>query len=278
MFQNFSLNKTAGVGAVLLFIALGVYVAFEVSTGWFTPDALAPAPESFSDPATLDEVVETSVSSPEISPENPTPATTVQTSIPVQTIFSDVPFTAQAPRGDWSDPRQQHGCEEASLVMAHYWILGRNLTPSQALKEINELSAYEVKLRGHSHDTSAADTLALWREYYHHEGAYLLENLQSDEQPLKEVLARGGLVIAPTDGLKLHNPNFTPPGPDRHMLVIIGYDDRRGVFITNDPGTRRGRNYVYSYQTLMNALRDYPTGEEVPIVGAPVKNAIAVFR
>lgn len=56
----------------------------------------------------------------------------------------------------------------------------------------------------------------------------------------------------------LGNPYFTPPGPIYHMLVIKGYNLTE--FITNDPGTRRGADYVYSYQTLMKAIHDWNNG------------------
>lgn len=275
-----NLNKIAGLGTVVLLVLLGVYVKFfmfktqsdipapvpveeDESSSHSPQSSIEPAP-----PADLPTLPENHPS----APETPSPV-----ALPAQKIFTDVPFTAQAPEGNWSDPRQQHGCEEASLLMAHYWTLGKSLNAAIALDEIFKLSAFEVKLRGHAHDTSAADTMALWRDYYHHDGAYLLENVNS-VQPIKESLAQGGLVIAPTNGRKLGNPNFTSPGPDRHMLVIVGYDDRRGVFITNDPGTRKGRNYVYSYETLLAAVRDYPTGEEAPLTGPVRKTLIVVFK
>ena len=39
---------------------------------------------------------------------------------------------------------------------------------------------------------------------------------------------------------------YAHPGPVRHMLLIKGYDGERGVFITNDPGTRHGESFEYS--------------------------------
>ena len=62
------------------------------------------------------------------------------------------------------------------------------------------------------------------------------------------IVVDGKLVIYPANGQMLDNPNFTEPGPIYHMLVITGYD--KDTFITNDPGTRNGFNYKYSYDTL----------------------------
>ncbi len=40
------------------------------------------------------------------------------------------------------------------------------------------------------------------------------------------------------------------------MLVIKGYT-ADGKFITNDPGTRRGADFLYSAATLLNANHDW---------------------
>ena len=36
------------------------------------------------------------------------------------TLIPDVPFTPQAPLGNWEDERQQAGCEEAAALMATF--------------------------------------------------------------------------------------------------------------------------------------------------------------
>ncbi|MCK4891623.1 MAG: hypothetical protein KAS78_03060, partial [Candidatus Pacebacteria bacterium] len=84
--------------------------------------------------------------------------------------------------------------------------------------------------------------------------------------------------IVPTNGQKLGNPYYTPPGPVTHNLVIIGYDITEKEFITNDPGTRHGEKYRYSEDILENALFDYPTGfhervEEIKIAMIVVRLA-----
>ena len=91
-------------------------------------------------------------------------------------------------------------------------------------------------------------------------------------------LARGNLVLVPANGIKLNNPNFTPPGPDRHMLVIKGYDLDSGEFITNDPGTRKGEGYRYKEEIIMGAITDYPTGDHLQMTGEEEKAMIVVER
>ena len=79
------------------------------------------------------------------------------------------------------------------------------------------------------------------------------------------------------NGQKLGNPFFTAPGPERHMLVVIGYDPEKLEFITNDPGTRQGEAYRYPVNVLWLAIRDYPTGDHEPITEV-VKKMIVIGR
>ena len=51
------------------------------------------------------------------------------------------------------------------------------------------------------------------------------------------------------------------------MLVLTGYDERN--FVTNDPGTRRGYGYKYTYSILYNAIHDW-TGVKEDIEKGPI--------
>ena len=51
-----------------------------------------------------------------------------------------VPFTVQAPYGEWSNPVFQDACEEASLIMAAAWVKGEALTKETAKKQIEVLA------------------------------------------------------------------------------------------------------------------------------------------
>ena len=78
-------------------------------------------------------------------------------------------------------------------------------------------------------------------------------------EQIKKEIASGRPVIVPAAGRILPNPNFTPPGPKYHMLVIKGYNSTQ--FITNDQGTRKGDGFVYTYNSLLNALHDWDPGD-----------------
>ncbi|MDO8469282.1 MAG: hypothetical protein Q7S29_06030, partial [Candidatus Peribacter sp.] len=44
-------------------------------------------------------------------------------------------------------------------------------------------------------------------------------------------------------------------GPWYHMLFLTGYNEF--FFVTNDVGTMRGKDYVYRFDTLLNAIHDW---------------------
>jgi hypothetical protein len=48
------------------------------------------------------------------------------------------------------------------------------------------------------------------------------------------------------------------------MLVVIGYDSINKKFITNDSGTKRGKDYQYSEKVLFDAIWEYPSGPKLP--------------
>lgn len=169
-----------------------------------------------------------------------------------------VPFTSQAPFGNWARPWQDF-CEEASLVMAAHFVLRLPLTPQAAAAEMQIIKRYEELVFGRSKDTSIEETAGILR------GLFGFKNVSTkviaSGEDIKKELAAGRLVIMPAAGRMLKNPYFTAPGPLYHMLVIRGFDDARNVFITNDPGTRRGEGFAYNQKVLFAALHDWNGGK-----------------
>lgn len=179
-------------------------------------------------------------------------------------ILLDVPFTSQAPFGEWSDQRQQDGCEETSALMAIAWARGEKLDKEKAKKEILAIADYEKNKYGSFIDTNTADTVErIIKGYFSYEKTKAVENITIDQ--IKAELYKGNLVLVPCNGRRLSNPNYTAPGPERHMLVIRGYNPVKKEFITNDAGTRKGEGYRYKEDVLYKAIVDYPTGDHEPI-------------
>ncbi|MBI4240028.1 C39 family peptidase [Candidatus Uhrbacteria bacterium] len=190
-------------------------------------------------------------------------------------IIDTFPFTSQAPDGNWKNAMYQNGCEEASVIMAMRWVRGgTSLSKKEALSEIQKLSVYEKKRFGTYIDLSTGDTAKLIRDYYKHVNVEARFSIQLED--VINELKKGVVVLVPVDGRKLRNPYYTAPGPERHMLPIIGYDEVQKEFITNDPGTRQGKAYRYKEERLFQAIRDYSTGDHKPVTN--IVKAMVVVR
>jgi len=177
-----------------------------------------------------------------------------------EVIDLSVPFTSQAPRFAWKDPRQQDGCEEASALMAMAWVKQEEARlPARWEEEIITLADWEQEKYGEHRDVSVEDVIDwIFKDYFSYN--LVRSKLIGGAADILSELEAGNLVLAPANGQLLGNPNFTAPGPAHHFLVIKGYDYQTKEFITNDPGTRLGADYHYLADILYGALRAYPTG------------------
>lgn len=171
-----------------------------------------------------------------------------------ESINLDVPFFPQAPDADWSLPWKE-ACEEASITLAHYFFKSEPLTKEKFKEEVLNLVEWQKKNFGQYIDTDIEDTAEMLKEYYAHFNFEIIEDPTVEQ--IKERLAQGFPVVAPFAGRKLGNPFFSGQGPYYHMLVIKGYDSEH--FITNDVGTRRGQDFNYTYETIMEAMTDWGT-------------------
>lgn len=185
------------------------------------------------------------------------------------------PFIIQAPFADWDDPRQQDACEEASVIMAVKWSQGvTKISKADALDLILDIAKYEDENYGANKDTSIQDTYErIVKGYFKFENASLIEINNVDE--IVAALDGSSVVIMPADGKALNNPNFSGDGPEKHMLLLKGYDVDKEHFITNDPGTRNGENFIYSKKTIEASLKNYRTSEDDSSLE---KNAVIVIR
>lgn len=182
--------------------------------------------------------------------------------LPASFLISDVPFTVQAPLAQWNDPIFQDACEEASIIMAEAWVNGEMLTGEGVTNEVKKLVKFEKEQFGQAVDTSITDTAWMLDQYYGVTGEVHTDISITD---IQQALVQHRIVIVPTDGRKLKNPNFKQPGPTRHMVVIIGYNQQTKELITNDPGTRKGEGYRYPEMVLYDAILDYATGDHIPV-------------
>jgi len=182
----------------------------------------------------------------------------VKDSVPTQTIYPKsliipVLFTSQAPYANW-DELHNEACEEASMIMADSFFNKKILNKEIAEQQIQDLVLWETK-NGYTVDVTSQEVVEILDTYFSLQG-----ELEYNVTPQKiiQALNKGKLVIIPAAGRELHNPNYKQPGPLYHMLVIRGYDANKKQFNTNDPGTRKGEGYRYSYDVLISAIHDWP--------------------
>jgi len=143
------------------------------------------------------------------------------------------------------------------LMVASYINKQPIVDPADADKKMLALRDFELKKFGYFQDTTASETAVILREYFKLSKVEVVSDPTSTQ--IKTALAAGKAVIVPAAGRKLGNPNFKTPGPLYHMLVIKGYL-KNGDFITNDPGTRKGADYSYKAETIMQANHDWNGG------------------
>ncbi len=171
-------------------------------------------------------------------------------------IFIKVPFTSQAPFAVW-DEYHEEACEEASLIMAYYYLQDKELNADMAEKEIQNLIAFQIKEYGDHKDSSVKEIVKMAEDFYGMENLEIIYDFEKDR--IKKELAKENPIIIPAAGRLLKNPYFTPPGPLYHNLVLIGYNGDE--IIANDPGTKRGESYRYDLDILYNAIHDF-TGDK----------------
>lgn len=169
-----------------------------------------------------------------------------------------IPFTSQAPHANWDEFHQEF-CEEASLLMAASYIRGEAIVgPEDADQKMFAIKAFEEVRFGYWKDTTAEETAVILREHYGIAQVSVVYDPTIAQ--IRETVAQGKAVVLPAAGRQLGNPYFTQPGPLYHMLVVKGYT-KDGRFITNDPGTRRGADYLYDANILWNAIHDWNGGD-----------------
>jgi len=165
-----------------------------------------------------------------------------------------VPFTSQAPSYNWDQPFQD-ACEEASLIMIDYYYQDKELPPPLQIEDIllDMIGWQQDNWDGHFN--LSVDKVVEFAGIYYDYDIEVVKDLTTDK--IEDYLDRGLPIVIPADGHILEQPYFTNDGPDYHMLVIKGYID--GNFITNDPGTWRGADFIYSYENMMASIMDWDT-------------------
>ncbi|MDO8444355.1 MAG: C39 family peptidase [bacterium] len=183
-------------------------------------------------------------------PTNESPKTETNPAVLPANPNLDVPFASQAPFAVW-DPLHEDACEEASLLMLKHFEDTTSFGGNQAVDdEITNLVAWEEQ-NGYGPSITLEDLSIIAKTKFNLTGSVKIATVSK----IKTELAAGNPVIVGAAGKILPNPNFRNGGPNYHMLVIKGYTTTK--FITNDPGTRNGADFVYTYNDLFNAIHNW---------------------
>jgi len=176
----------------------------------------------------------------------------VEQTLPSSYKIENVPFQPQAPFANW-DELHDEACEEASLVIAKYYLDGKSLSAEEMDQEILGQVSWEVKNWGSHKDLTAQETVELGESFYGLNG--LEAKIINSIDEIKKEIAQNHPVIVPAAGRLLGNPYYRQPGPVYHMLVVTGYNEKE--IITNDIGTKRGENFEYANSIFYNAIHDW---------------------
>lgn len=209
----------------------------------------SPTPISTSTPTEAPTPTPSAAPSPTATP-TPKPA-----ELPNSILIKGVPFTSQAPHGNW-DETHEETCEEASLLIIHKYLQGdrrSRLPADEAESDLQAIINWQKENFGNYFDTTAAQSVRMAKEYYGHSNTYVKYDITAED--IKIEIAAGNPVIVPAAGRLLKNPYYTAPGPIYHHLVIIGYTSTE--FITNDVGTRHGLGFHFPITRVMDAIHDW---------------------
>lgn len=165
-----------------------------------------------------------------------------------------IPFTSQAPHGDWKEPWSDYA-EEAVVYMAIKWVNGEEMgSARERASDLMAIGEWEAERFGNSVDTPIIQVLEILTDYFGHSKARLLYDVT--ENDLLTILDREHLAILPVNGRLLDSPNYGDPAPKHHNLLLIGYVPETREFIVHDPGTRRGESYHFPFEKILGAIQD----------------------
>lgn len=160
----------------------------------------------------------------------------------------NVPYTSQAPTGNWSEP-WKNACEETSIYMVSSFYANDPIKRDEAIKRIKEIVATKNKEFSVSEDESLEKISELIRLLGFPWSTEIV--IDPTIEDIKKQLANNQPIIAPVFAPAL---GYTAGGPDYHVMVMTGYDDKTGEFIVNDPALAKGVRF--KYDLFMKAIHD----------------------
>jgi len=252
--------------AIIIIIALGTWWAYKSSRPAVIKIDLPVAQEfdNFANENFNPELVASDVSEETAVTEIPETEDKIFEPEPIVKQINDVnlavPFTSQAPTANWDQPFQD-ACEEASLLMTVYYYQNKKMPAALEVEGIlNSMIDWQAEFMKGTYDITIEETGQLAEGFFDYQ-VKVIPDLTAEK--IREFLRAGQPVIVPANGHILANPYFRGDGPDYHMLVIKGFVDDK--FITNDPGTRNGADFIYTEENLLSAIADWDSKKALAV-------------
>lgn len=164
----------------------------------------------------------------------------------------DVPFICQAPlqtEENWTV--HEESCEEAAVLQAYLYETNSSMSKEEANAEILKMIEWEKQNFGEHKDLYADDLKKFINGYYQIPLDKIEIIYDATLEDIEAAITKKHPVIVPIMGDVLKNPYY--PYPGYHMLVVIGYNENQ--IITNDNGTRRGKDFAYDKKVFMEATK-----------------------
>jgi hypothetical protein len=173
-----------------------------------------------------------------------------------------VPFTTQAPLGYWTTKPWADFAEEACVYMAYKWGTDSEMPgTAETATNLEAIGQWETEHLGSSALTDISQTLQMLNLALGYAKATI--SVDTSIANLKTLLDGGAILIVPVNGQILDNRYYGDPAPQYHMIVI--YDYNAEGFLSNDPGTSRGKGALYTETKILESLQDL-NGEKRMIV------------
>jgi hypothetical protein len=167
--------------------------------------------------------------------------------------YLEVQFICQAPletEENWT--YHEESCEEAALLQAYLYETDQSITKEEANEIILDMIDWQEENFGGHYDIYADKVKEFAMGYYGLQDTDIEIINDATLDDIKKLIVLGHPVIVPITGEILQNPYY--PHPGYHMLIVIGYTEDK--IITNDNGTRRGKDFSYDYDIFEEAMND----------------------
>jgi len=239
-----SMKAVAGALAVVLLLGGGSYSGYRL---WrhFLAHASQPPPSAA--------VVYQAPAPADVPLASPTP-TPSPTPLPASVLIK-VPYTSQSPFNQWGAGNvHEEYCEAAALLMVGRYFTHKDIvSKTDADQAMAQIVGIERTMFPGVLDLPLRSIGSVGTQQYGLTPTVMPVDLDSIERNL----AGGRPVIIPvmTHGANGQKISLHYGAANvYHVIVLIGYDNTKGVLYSNDAGFYEGQNWPYSWSTLSAAI------------------------